>query len=67
MNRGLSRTVAAAGIALAMGTFPAVASASSPIAPTVAQHIIGGTPTPPFDPICPLCFVREALESLSAK
>lgn len=67
MNRSLSRTVAAAGIALAMGTLPAVASASPATAPTLAQPIIGGAPTPPFDPVCPLCFVREALESLSAK
>ncbi|WP_410872499.1 hypothetical protein [Nocardia sp. A7] len=67
MNRSLSRTVAAAGIALAMGTFPAVASASSAVAPAVAQPVIGGMPTAPFDPHCPLCFVREALESLSAQ
>ncbi|MGY0499824.1 hypothetical protein ACWZHB_15165 [Nocardia sp. FBN12] len=63
MNRSLSRTVAAAGIALAMGICPAVASAT---APTGAQPIIVGMPTAPFDPHCPLCFVREALESLSA-
>ncbi|WP_194824802.1 hypothetical protein [Nocardia sp. XZ_19_231] len=67
MNRSLSRTVAAAGIALAMATFPAIASASSATVPTVAQPIVNGAPTPPFDPICPLCFVREALESLSAQ
>ncbi|MFD4355269.1 hypothetical protein ACFWPK_24960 [Nocardia sp. NPDC058519] len=67
MNRTLFRAVALAAITLAMGTYPTVASASSAAAPVVAEPIIGGAPTAPFDPICPLCFVREALESLSAK
>ncbi|MFD3508960.1 hypothetical protein [Nocardia sp. NPDC058666] len=67
MNRILSRIVAGSAVVLAVGTCSVVASAESAAAPSVAQPIIGGPPTAPFDPMCPLCFVREALESLSAQ
>ncbi|MEV0333565.1 hypothetical protein [Nocardia sp. NPDC050717] len=65
MTRILSTTVATAAIILAIGTAPAAATAT-PATPSAAP-IIGGHPTPPFDPICPLCFIREAIESLSAQ
>ncbi|WP_280299455.1 hypothetical protein [Nocardia neocaledoniensis] len=64
MTRILSKTVATAAIILAIGTVPAVAIAAPPT--PSADPVIGGQPTPPFDPICPLCFIREAIESLSA-
>ncbi|MFD3743530.1 hypothetical protein [Nocardia sp. NPDC058633] len=67
MKRTLSRAMAAAGIALAIGTCPTVASADPPAGQSGAHPVIGGGPTAPFDPHCPLCFVREALESLSAQ
>ncbi|MBC7304234.1 MAG: hypothetical protein H5T78_25225 [Nocardia sp.] len=67
MNRTLFRAAATAAVAVSIGIYPCVASADPLPGPTVAQPVIGGAPTAPFDPICPLCFVREALESLSAQ
>lgn len=67
MIRALSTVVATAAITLAMASCPTIASADSIEGPAVAQPVIGGAPTPPFDPVCPLCFIREALESFSAK
>ncbi|MGW6421347.1 hypothetical protein ACWF82_01605 [Nocardia sp. NPDC055053] len=67
MNRVLSKTIATAAITLAFGAFPTIAAASPTETPPTTQPVVGGAPTPPFDPICPLCFIREALESLSAK
>ncbi|MFC9471471.1 hypothetical protein ACWF99_09985 [Nocardia sp. NPDC055002] len=67
MNRTLFRAVALAAITLAMGTCPTVASAGSTAQPAVVEPLVADAVTAPFDPICPLCFVREALESLSAK
>ncbi|MEV6359993.1 hypothetical protein [Nocardia asteroides] len=66
MIRILPETFAIAVIALAITALPAVAAATPIEPPAEAQPVIGGAPTPPFDPICPLCFIREALESLSA-
>ncbi|MGW5438731.1 hypothetical protein [Nocardia asteroides] len=63
MTRILWKTLATISLTLAIGTVPTIATANPPIS---AQPVIGGAPTPPFDPICPLCFIREALESLSA-
>ncbi|MFD6454636.1 hypothetical protein ACWFRF_09350 [Nocardia sp. NPDC055165] len=67
MNRTMSRAVAVAAVAVSIGIYPTVASAETSAGPRIAQPVIGGYPTAPFDPICPLCFIREALESLSAK
>ncbi len=67
MIRALSKVVATVAITSALAWCPAIASAGSIEGPAVAQPVIGGAPTPPFDPVCPLCFIREALESLSAK
>lgn len=66
MTRILWKTLATASLTLAIGTTPTIATANPPTPPASAQPVIGGAPTPPFDPICPLCFIREALESLSA-
>ncbi|MFI5499326.1 hypothetical protein ACIA5E_09690 [Nocardia asteroides] len=66
MTRTLPKACATACIALAITALPAVATAAPIEPPASAQPVIGGAPTPPFDPICPLCFIREAIESLSA-
>ncbi|MFI9534485.1 hypothetical protein ACIG56_14720 [Nocardia fusca] len=65
MNRRVLNIVAAAAVSLGIGLQPVSAAADGiavqPISP--AQRI--ETATAPFDPICPLCFVREFLETFS--
>ncbi|MFJ1455430.1 hypothetical protein [Nocardia wallacei] len=55
------KAVAVASITLALGLQPALAVASAPESPAPRTQV-----TAPFDPICPLCFIREFLESGSA-
>ncbi|MEU7144960.1 hypothetical protein ABZ942_36345 [Nocardia sp. NPDC046473] len=63
MNRPMLNIVAAGAISLAIALQPAIAAA----APALPQEPTPTAPvTAPFDPICPLCFIREFLESGSA-
>ncbi|WP_063000683.1 hypothetical protein [Nocardia jinanensis] len=65
MSRMVLNIVAAGAVSLAIGLQPASAAAAGiPVVPTTPGERIETT-TAPFDPICPLCFVREFLESLS--
>ncbi|MFI6172197.1 hypothetical protein ACIBCN_35845 [Nocardia sp. NPDC051052] len=56
LNRPMLNVVAAGAISLAIALQPAVAAAAP--ASNAATQV-----TAPFDPICPLCFIREFLES----
>jgi hypothetical protein len=65
MNRRVLNIVAAAAVSLAIGLPPASAAAAGiAVRPAVPAERIDTT-TAPFDPICPLCFVREFLETFS--
>ncbi|WP_433526780.1 hypothetical protein ACQPZ2_19170 [Nocardia pseudovaccinii] len=62
----MPKIIAAGAISLALGLQPAIAAAASeetPPNPPPAQT----QTTAPFDPICPLCFLRELLESGSGR
>jgi hypothetical protein len=62
MNRRVRNIVAAGVFSLALG-LPA-AAAGIAVRPASPIERIDAT-TAPFDPICPLCFVREFLETFS--
>ncbi|MGW6333703.1 hypothetical protein [Nocardia rhamnosiphila] len=65
MNRRVLNIVAAAAVPLAIGLPPASAAAEGiAVRPALPAERIEPT-TAPFDPICPLCFVREFLETFS--
>ncbi|QIS15866.1 hypothetical protein [Nocardia arthritidis] len=64
MNRVVPKVMAAA-IFLTLALPPALATATPDGQPSAP--VVGGQPTPPFDPICPLCFIREFFESLSGR
>ncbi|MEU4433168.1 hypothetical protein ACH474_09430 [Nocardia rhamnosiphila] len=52
-------------VSLAIGLPPAsAAAAETAVRPALPAERIEPT-TAPFDPICPLCFVREFLETFS--
>lgn len=61
MSRMIPSIIAAGAISLVIGLQPVSAAAGIPVVPGAPVE----TTTAPFDPICPLCFVREFLESLS--
>ncbi|MGA6207580.1 hypothetical protein ACPESR_22800 [Nocardia testacea] len=65
MNGRMRNIVAVGALSLAIGLPPASAAAEGiavrPAPPTERIE----TTTAPFDPICPLCFVREFLETFS--
>ncbi|MFI6046646.1 hypothetical protein ACIA8C_33850 [Nocardia sp. NPDC051321] len=60
LNRSMLNVVAAGAISLAIALQPAFATAAPALEPVTnaATQV-----TAPFDPICPLCFIREFLES----
>ncbi|MFC8528656.1 hypothetical protein [Nocardia sp. NPDC057227] len=59
--------IAGGTLAVALALQPALATAAPNEVP-VAPSSTASTPIyAPFDPICPLCFVREFFESLSAR
>ncbi|NUP26459.1 MAG: hypothetical protein HOQ36_19885 [Nocardia sp.] len=64
MNRSVLNIVAAAAVSLVIGLQPAVAAAELPVVPATPGERVEPA-TAPFDPICPLCFVREFLETFS--
>ncbi|MFE5457457.1 hypothetical protein [Nocardia sp. NPDC056564] len=63
LNRPMLNVLAAGAISLALAAQPAIASA----APADPPSNSATTVTAPFDPICPLCFIREFLESGSGR
>ncbi|WP_433523719.1 hypothetical protein ACQPZ2_00055 [Nocardia pseudovaccinii] len=66
LNRAMLSAFAAAAISLTIG-LPSATAAASP--DELAAESIPATRTvvtAPFDPVCPLCFLRELLESGSS-
>lgn len=63
LNRPMLNVIAAGAISLAIAMQPAIAAATPAVSPAEPAATI----TAPFDPICPLCFIREFLESGSAR
>ena len=64
MSRMIPSIIAAGAISLVIGLQPVSAAAGIPVVPGAPVERVETT-TAPFDPICPLCFVREFFESLS--
>lgn len=58
LNRHMLNVVAAGAISLVIALQPAFAAAAPEPATSAPTQV-----TAPFDPICPLCFIREFLES----
>lgn len=67
--RAMKKTFAVGAILLAIGLQAATAAAAPggiPLEPAPAPAPAANTDiTAPFDPICPLCFVREWIETIS--
>lgn len=63
MKRFLLSAVAAGMVSFALG-LPSASAAPAGI-PVEPAAPVQQTVTAPFDPICPLCFVREFLETFS--
>lgn len=59
LNRPMLNVLAAGAISLALAVQPAIAAAAPAEPPSNSATPV----TAPFDPICPLCFIREFLES----
>ncbi|MEV5835190.1 hypothetical protein [Nocardia sp. NPDC052112] len=67
MSRAMLNVIAVGAISLAIGVQPAVAAAAPDASPLNSVPTIRNETTAPFDPICPLCFLRELIESGSAR
>ncbi|WP_405181708.1 hypothetical protein OG225_11665 [Nocardia sp. NBC_01377] len=67
LYRPMLNVIVGGALAVALALQPALAAAAPngiPVAPsTTASTQI----TAPFDPVCPLCFIREFIESGSAR
>ncbi|WP_157107238.1 hypothetical protein [Nocardia grenadensis] len=66
MKRRALSIVAAGVVSLAIGLPPASAAAEGIAVRSAPPTERIETTTAPFDPICPLCFVREFLETFSS-
>ncbi len=67
LYRPMLNVIASGALAVALALQPALAAAAPtdpPVAPSPTASI---QITAPFDPICPLCFIREFIESGSAR
>lgn len=67
MSRAMLKVIAVGAISLAIGVQPAIAAAvpgAMPLEPALTART---ETTAPFDPICPLCFLRELIESGSSR
>lgn len=66
MHRLMPKIIAAAAISLALGLQPTIAAAAPDGTPPEPALTARTPTTAPFDPICPLCFLRELIESGSS-
>ncbi|MFQ6398031.1 hypothetical protein ACLMAJ_31890 [Nocardia sp. KC 131] len=67
LYRPVLNVIAGGALAVTLALQPALAAAA-PNGPSVAPSTTASTEiTAPFDPICPLCFIREFIESGSAR
>lgn len=67
MKRAMLKVVAVGAIFLAIGVQPAIAAAVPDATPLEPTTTVRTETTAPFDPICPLCFLRELIESGSSR
>lgn len=67
MNRAMLKVIAVGAISLAIGVQPVIAAAAPDAIPADPAPTIRTETTAPFDPICPLCFLRELIESGSSR
>lgn len=58
MNHPMLNVIAAGAISVAIALQPSLAAAAPALEPATTAPV-----TAPFDPTCPLCFIREFLES----
>ncbi len=59
----MPKIIAAGAISLAIGLQPAVAAAAPGVTSPQPESAARTQATAPFDPVCPLCFLRELIES----
>ncbi|WP_330255445.1 hypothetical protein OG874_13340 [Nocardia sp. NBC_00565] len=67
MSRAMLKVIAVGAISLAIGVQPAIAAAVPDVMPLEPALTARTETTAPFDPICPLCFLRELIESGSSR
>ncbi|MFB7718512.1 hypothetical protein [Nocardia sp. NPDC056100] len=67
MYRPMLNVIGGGAIALTLALQPAFAAAAPTGLPATPSTTAATQITAPFDPICPLCFIREFLESGSAR
>jgi hypothetical protein len=63
MNRAMLNVIAAGAISLAIGLQPAIAAAAPDGIPLEPAPTAQTETTAPFDPVCPLCFLRELIQT----
>ncbi|WP_433714502.1 hypothetical protein ACQP2U_10530 [Nocardia sp. CA-084685] len=66
VHRLMPKIIAAGAISLALGMQPTIAAATPDGTPPEPAFTARTQTTAPFDPICPLCFLRELIESGSS-
>ena len=59
--------IAGGAFTVALALQPAIAAAAPSALPVAPSTTAPAQITAPFDPMCPLCFVREFIESGSAR
>ncbi|WP_433597598.1 hypothetical protein ACQPXH_17515 [Nocardia sp. CA-135953] len=64
--RVVAKIIAAGAISVALGLQPAIAVAAPDGTPPQPELTARTQTTAPFDPVCPLCFLRELIESGSS-
>ncbi|MBF6171557.1 hypothetical protein [Nocardia blacklockiae] len=67
MYRTMLKVAAAGAFSVAIAMQPMIAVASPEAAAREPEGAARTQATAPFDPICPLCFVRELIESGSGR
>ncbi|NNH70402.1 hypothetical protein HLB23_11105 [Nocardia uniformis] len=67
LYRPMLNVIAGGALAVALALQPALAAAAPNELPVPPSTTTSTQITAPFDPICPLCFIREFLESGSAR
>ncbi|MFB8004007.1 hypothetical protein [Nocardia sp. NPDC056000] len=67
MYRPMLNVIVGGAFAVTLALQPALAAAAPNELPVVPSTTVSTQITRPFDPICPLCFIREFLESGSAR
>ncbi|WP_157554665.1 hypothetical protein [Nocardia crassostreae] len=67
LYRPMLNVIVGGAFAVALALQPALAAAAPNGLPVAPSTTSSAQITAPFDPICPLCFIREFIESGSAR